>query len=73
MTVALILLALAAGYALGRARPYDRLSEWVNWQLRFHLDRWSSRPRQILLMVLLILTDPLNTFTAWRKQRKERR
>lgn len=72
MTVLLAVLALAAGYALGRIRPYDRLAEWVNWQLRFHLERWQSRPRQVILFTLLVLTDPMNTFAAWRKQRKEK-
>lgn len=71
MIFAAALMALAAGYALGRVRPYDRLAEWTNWQLRFHLDRWQSRPRQAGLLLLLILTDPLNTFRAWRKPRED--
>ncbi|MFI5525015.1 hypothetical protein [Streptomyces platensis] len=57
---------LAAGYALGRLRPHDRLAEWTNWQLGFHLDRWTSRPRQAALFALLLLTDPINTVRAWR-------
>lgn len=62
MLTALILTAaaaLAAGYLLGRTRPWMRLGDWANWQLRFHLDRWTSRPRQAALFTLLWATDPL--------------
>ncbi|MFD8899835.1 hypothetical protein [Streptomyces ardesiacus] len=57
---------LAAGYALGRYRPYQRLGDWADWQLRFHLDRWTSRPRQAVLFGLLLVTDPVHTINAWR-------
>jgi hypothetical protein len=60
---------LAGGYALGRARPYTRLADWTNWQLRFHLDRWTSRPRQAALFSLLLLTDPVRTVAAWRHRK----
>jgi hypothetical protein len=65
-----IVAALAVGYALGRARPYDRLADWTNWQLRFRLDRWTTRPRQVALFALLLATDPVRTASAWR-HRKE--
>ncbi|MFB7461258.1 hypothetical protein [Streptomyces sp. NPDC056188] len=58
--------AAAAGYLIGRLRPYDRLATWVNWELRFHLDRWTSKPRQVALFSLLLLTDPVRTVHAWR-------
>ncbi|QKW31531.1 hypothetical protein HUT11_35580 (plasmid) [Streptomyces seoulensis] len=57
---------LAAGYGLGRLQPYARLAHWANWQLRFHLDRWTSKPRQAVLLALLLVTDPVNTVYAWR-------
>ncbi|MGV9803901.1 hypothetical protein ACWDTP_38270 [Mycobacterium sp. NPDC003449] len=57
---------LAAGYALGRIRPWDRLATWANWEVRFHLDRWATRPRQTALFVLLLMTDPIGTVRAWR-------
>ncbi|GAA2946338.1 MULTISPECIES: hypothetical protein [Streptomyces] len=61
-----VLAALAAGYGLGRYQPWRRLGDWVNWQLRFHLNRWnSSRPRQAALFALLLATDPVNTVWAW--------
>ncbi|QKN87635.1 hypothetical protein SEA_CUMBERBATCH_52 [Streptomyces phage Cumberbatch] len=67
MSVAVaVLAALIAGYGLGRWQPYDRLAEWANWELRFHLDRWTSRPRQAALFALLLLTDPVGTVRAWR-------
>ncbi|MER5715758.1 hypothetical protein [Streptomyces sp. NPDC002132] len=61
-----VIAALAVGYLLGRTRPYTRLADWTNWQLRFHLDRWTSRPRQVVLFALLLLTDPVNTVHGWR-------
>ncbi|MEV8335658.1 hypothetical protein [Streptomyces niveus] len=66
MTPTLIVVALAVGYGLGRWQPYDRLSAWVNWQLRFRADRWASRPRQAVLLGLLLVTDPVHTARAWR-------
>ncbi|MFJ3043653.1 hypothetical protein [Streptomyces tendae] len=63
------LVLVAAGYALGRYRPYQRLGNWANWQLRFHLNRWTSRPRQAALFGLLLLTDPVRTVNAWRHRK----
>jgi hypothetical protein len=57
---------LAAGYGLGRWRPWYRLGDWVDWQLRFRLNRWSSRPRQAALLVLLLATDPAFAVRSWR-------
>jgi hypothetical protein len=65
-TAAAALGLFAAGYALGRIRPWDRLADWADWQLRFHLNRWTSRPRQAALFALLLLTDPIRTIYAWR-------
>lgn len=65
----LIVVALAVGYALGRTRPYDRLADWTNWQLRFGIDRWVSRPRQVVLFTLLLLTDTRRTVHAWRHRK----
>ncbi|MFD5899100.1 hypothetical protein [Streptomyces sp. NPDC060366] len=66
MTAAVILAALAAGYGLGRWQPWRRLGDWANWELRFHLDRWATRPRQAVLAALLLATDPVRTARAWR-------
>jgi hypothetical protein len=41
----------------------------VNWELRFHLNRWDSRPRQAVLFALLLITDPINTISAWRHRK----
>lgn len=68
MTVWIAAVALAAGYGLGRWRPWMRLGDWADWQLRFHLGRWSSRPRQTALFTLLLLTDPVRTVHAWRRR-----
>ncbi|WP_098007891.1 hypothetical protein [Streptomyces sp. sk226] len=68
--LAAALAALAAGYGLGRWQPWMRLGDWANWQLRFHLGRWNTtRPRQAVLFVLLLATDPINTVQAWRHRK----
>ncbi|MEU6647702.1 hypothetical protein ABZ863_34995 [Saccharomonospora sp. NPDC046836] len=66
MTVLLIACGLLAGYGLGRWRPYDRLADWVEWQIRIRLHRWNTRPREFVLFALLALTDPLTAVYAWR-------
>ncbi|MHB9857656.1 hypothetical protein [Streptomyces sp. YIM S03343] len=63
--------ALAVGYLIGRTRPYERLADWANWQLRFHLDRWTTKPRQAVLFTLLLATDPARTVHAWRHRRDD--
>lgn len=60
---------LAVGYLIGRVRPYERLADWTNWQLRFGIDRWVSRPRQVVLFTLLLLTDTRRTVHAWRHRK----
>lgn len=64
----LLVAGLAAGYTGGRARPGRHLGDWTNQQLRFHPDRWSSRPRQAALLALLLITHPRRTARAWRKR-----
>ncbi|MFF3617565.1 hypothetical protein [Streptomyces sp. NPDC002580] len=63
---AVLALAALAGYAAGRLRPWARLGEWANWQLRFHVDRWSTRPRMAVLAAALIVTDPGGMWHAHR-------
>ncbi|WP_328903245.1 hypothetical protein OHR86_27990 [Streptomyces sp. NBC_00441] len=66
MTALAVLAALTAGYGLGRWRPWYRLGDWANWQVRFHLTRWNSRPREAALFALLLATAPAHTVRAWR-------
>ncbi|MGX9921766.1 hypothetical protein ACWIG4_18150 [Streptomyces sp. NPDC002248] len=66
MTAALLLAALVAGYGLGRWRPWMRFGDWANWEMRFHLDRYTTRPRQALLFAALLATDTRETVRAWR-------
>lgn len=61
-----LLAGVAVGYVLGRIKPYERLADWTDWQLRFHLARWTSRPRQAALFTLLLITDPRRTVHAWK-------
>ncbi|MFJ9427973.1 hypothetical protein [Streptomyces sp. NPDC101249] len=64
-------LAAAAGYAAGRLRPWVRLGEWANWQLRFDLARWDTRPRSAVLAAALIVTDPRGMRDAYRNRRRD--
>lgn len=57
------------GYTIGRIRPYDWLADWTNDQLRFHIERWVSRPRQAVLFTLLLATDTRRTIHAWRHRK----
>lgn len=67
MTALVVLTALAAGYGIGRWRPWCRLGDWADWQVRFHLTRWNgSRSREAVLFLLLLATDPVRTVRAWR-------
>ncbi|RAJ70234.1 hypothetical protein K378_01399 [Streptomyces sp. Amel2xB2] len=69
MTAVLLAVAFAAGYGLGRWRPWSRLGDWVHWQLRLHVDeRWHTRPRQAVLFVLLLATAPKHMVRSMRRR-----
>ncbi|MEU7597316.1 hypothetical protein AB0B79_30430 [Streptomyces sp. NPDC039022] len=57
---------LAAGYALGRVRPWDRLDAWV-WR-RFVLGGpWThTRRGQLVTLAAHALVRPAATVRAWR-------
>jgi hypothetical protein len=57
---------LAAGYALGRLRPWARLAAWADWQM--YAGRWwhATRLRQEVLTVLFAVTWPRIAWSAWR-------
>lgn len=63
LTVAAAL--LAAGYLLGRARPWAHLATWVDWQV--HAGHWwlATRLRQTVIAVLFAVTWPRTAWTAW--------
>lgn len=60
-------IALAAGYLLGRARPFDRLDTWV-WRQFTFVGPWmtGSKPRQAVLMVAHAIARPVMTWDIWR-------
>lgn len=64
-----LLVGLVAGYAGGRARPRERLSDWATDQI----DTWDTPLRQALLLTVLFATDTRRTVRAWRDEhpRKE--
>ncbi|MEU6925539.1 hypothetical protein [Streptomyces sp. NPDC046631] len=59
-------LLLATGYGLGRWRPWRRLANWTNWQMRFHADQWTGWHREATLAALLLATDTRAFLRAWR-------
>lgn len=60
----LIGLALLAGYAVGRCRPWARFSQWADWQA--HHGRWwvATRPRRAAVYLGMALTAPVYTVQA---------
>lgn len=58
--------ALAAGYLLGRVRPWDRLDTWVWRQFTFGGTWFRTKPRQVVLLVAHALARPAATWDIWR-------
>ncbi|MEU9706852.1 hypothetical protein [Streptomyces sp. NPDC047981] len=70
MTIPGIITALGLGYALGRLRPWGRLGNWADWQVRHRPGRWiGSRARESALFVALAATQPRAAFAALRQVR----
>ncbi|WP_331756338.1 hypothetical protein OHA04_45490 (plasmid) [Streptomyces sp. NBC_01590] len=65
-------LLFAAGYGIGRWRPWRRLADWTNWQMRFHADQWTSWHREATLAALLLATDTRTFLWAWRHRHDPR-
>ncbi|MFJ5645776.1 hypothetical protein [Streptomyces sp. NPDC093223] len=66
--------ALALGYAIGRARPWLRLGDWAEEQVRCHPGRWiGTLGREALLYSALLATQPARAFEALREVRREKR
>jgi hypothetical protein len=62
----LIVAALAAGYLLGRLRPFDRLDTWVWHQFTFGSTWFDTKPRQAVLLAVHALVRPAATLDIWR-------
>ena len=70
MTAALILVALAFGYGLGRWKPLHRASDWANWQ------RYGKRPTGLRYWAVFtvlsaenigwLIIHPVQGVRAWR-------
>ncbi len=74
MTVSAITASLALGYAVGRARPWLQLADWVEQQARLHPARSvRSRWREAALFAALVATQPGAAFGALRRARRTRR
>lgn len=67
MIAALLLAALTAGYALGRLRPWERLADWADWEIRVRRGKWATtRVREVVLVAAFTLTQPGRALYAWR-------
>ncbi|MET9593175.1 hypothetical protein ABZY45_19885 [Streptomyces sp. NPDC006516] len=59
--------ALAAGYLLGRLRPWQRLGDWAADQVRFTgAWAWGGAARQAVVVLVHAVTAPR---TSWRIMR----
>jgi hypothetical protein len=59
--------AAAAGYTVGRLRPWERLACWADWNLNAGHSRWlATRPRQAVLATAFVLTQPRTAAWAFR-------
>jgi hypothetical protein len=66
-TTALVLAALSLGYAVGRLRPWDRLADWADWEIRVRRGAWATTgPRTAALAAAFALTQPGRALHAWR-------
>lgn len=64
MTALAVLAALAAGYGLGRWRPWYRLGDWTGRRVRDD-GRWWLSPNR-LAAALYVITWPRPALYAWR-------
>lgn len=68
---ACLVVGLVGGYAVGQARPRERLGNWAYEQLTFRLDSGASYPRQALLLTVFLATDTRRTVRAWRNEHRK--
>jgi branched-subunit amino acid ABC-type transport system permease component len=74
LTIPALVAALALGYTLGRLRPWLRLGDWAEEQVRLHPAQWiGSRWREAVLFTALVATQPFAAFGVLRQVRRERR
>jgi hypothetical protein len=66
--------ALTLGYIIGRARPWLRLGDWADEQVRFYPGRWiGTFGREAFLYSALLATQPVRAFGVLREIRREKR
>lgn len=70
-TVLIALIALAAGYGIGRYQPWNALDAWAEDQVRF-MGPWATgnKPQMLAVWAAHWLTHPRH---SWRAHRKGRR
>jgi DNA adenine methylase len=54
-------------FAVGRLRPWARLADWADWEIRVRRGAWATtRPRTAVLASAFALTQPGRALYAWR-------
>ncbi|MFF8840480.1 hypothetical protein [Streptomyces sp. NPDC015130] len=72
LTAVIAATALAAGYLLGRVRPWDRLDTWV-WRRFTFMGTWTqSKPQTVLTIAAHILARPRLSYDIWRRRNDPR-
>ncbi|MFD7980240.1 hypothetical protein [Streptomyces sp. NPDC059071] len=68
LTAALYAAVLAAGYVLGRVRPWGRLDTWV-WRRFAFMGSWTqSKPQICLTIAAHVLVRPRRSYKIWRRR-----
>ena len=71
-TPAIVLLALALGYLLGRARLGHRASDWAHWLMygrrltRRDWQWWAAQPVFAVEIAAILIAHPRRTIHNWR-------
>lgn len=74
-TTLIALTTAAAGYTLGRFRPWNRMEDWVGRQV--YKTWWiGSAPKEVLLFALLVVFHPrfaAEVWADWRDRKRNKR
>ncbi|MFI0929607.1 hypothetical protein ACH4TP_37650 [Streptomyces sp. NPDC021012] len=72
LTTAIAVTSLAAGYVLGRVRPWDLLDTWV-WRRFTFMGAWTeSKPQAVLTIAAHVLVRPRVSYDIWRRRNDPR-
>ncbi|MFB7867312.1 hypothetical protein [Streptomyces sp. NPDC056069] len=68
LTATIAAVTFAAGYVLGRVRPWDRLDTWV-WRRFTFIGGWTQSKTQVVLTIAAhVLVRPRASLRIWRRR-----